>query len=106
MPFKPLQILFAASAYFYDEAPRFDSGRVRYGFYKSLPLGSSIAPAHWGETCVALAWIMAFIVLALITHCVDDICGIEPDQLIHSSRTVFLQLVRLIGLKLGMDTFL
>ena len=79
MPLEPLQILFAASAYFHYDAPSFASGRVRGGFYTSLPFGSSIAPANWGETCVALAWIMAYIVLALITHCVDDICCIEPD---------------------------
>ena len=100
MPLEPLQILFAASAYFHYDAPRFDSGRVKYGFYTSLPFGSSIAPANWGEVCVALAWIMAYIVLALITHCVDDICGIEPDKIIQSSREAFLQLVRLIGLSL------
>ena len=100
MPLEPLQILFAASAYFHYDAPLFTSGCVKYGFYTSLPFGSSIAPANWGEVCVALAWIMAYIVLALITHCVDDICGIEPDQIIHSSRETFLQLVRLIGLSL------
>ena len=59
--------MFAASAYFHYEAPCFDSGRVRYGFYTSLPFGSSIAPANWGATCDALAWIMAYIVSALIT---------------------------------------
>ena len=44
---------------------------------------------------------MACIVLALITHCYDDICGTEPE-LINSSRKAFLDLVSLLGLKLGM----
>ena len=100
MPLEPLQILFAASAYFHYDAPLFKTGCVKYGFYTSLPFGSSIAPANWGEVCVALAWIMAYILLAVITHCVDDICGIEPDRVIQSSREAFLQLVRLIGLNL------
>ena len=103
MPLWPLQILFACSCYFHYEAPNFDHGSVKYAFYTSLPFGSSIAPADWGETCVALAHVMAYVVLAIITHCVDDICGVEMDELVYSSRETFFHIVGLIGLQLDMD---
>ena len=103
MPIYPLHMLFAASAYFHYEAPHFTSGVRKYAFYTSLPFGSSIAPADWGETVVALAHIMAYIVLAIITHCVDDICGIETEDLVSSSRETFLYLVSCIGLTLDME---
>ena len=103
MPISPLHVLFAGSSYFHYEQPNFDRGRVRYAYYVSLPFGSSIAPANWSETCVALAWIMAHIVLSIITHCVDDICGIETEVLVHSSRKCFLHLVSLLGLNLDME---
>ena len=51
---------------------------------------------------VALAHTMAYIVLSIITHCVDDVCAIETEELVHSSREVFLCLVRLLGLTLDM----
>lgn len=103
MPVSPLQILFAASAYFHYDPPHFDSGRRMFAFYTSLPFGSSIAPADWSETVVGLAHIMAYIVLAIITHCVDDVCGIEPEEMVHSARDTFLHLVSLIGLSLDMQ---
>ena len=103
MPVSPLQILFAAVAYFHYEEPTFAKGRRRYAFYTSLPFGSSLAPAHWSETCVALAHIMAYVVLSIITHCIDDVCSIEMEEMVTSSRESFLHLVSLLGLQLDMD---
>ena len=103
MPVCPLHILFSASAYFHYEGPDYIKGRRRLAFYTSLPFGSSIAPGNWGETVVCLAWLMAHIVLSIITHCVDDVCSIETEELVHSSRETFLHLVGLLGLTLDMQ---
>ena len=102
MPLSPLQMLFAASAYFHYEGPNFDRGTRNLAFYTALPFGSSVAPGNWGEVVVALAHIMAYVVLAIITHYVDDICGIEMEELVSSSRETFLFLCDISGLALDM----
>ena len=101
MPIPLLQVLFAGTCYWdYDVLPR--PGRQRYGFYTSLPFGSSLAPAGWGELVVALAFIMARLLLAIITHCVDDVANFEPEETVSSARSAFIQICELLGLTLDM----
>ena len=46
--------------------------------------------------CSQLSYIeVACIVLGIITHCVDDVCGIEMDESVSSSRHAFLHFVYL-----------
>ena len=100
MPIQVLHSLFACTCYWdYHAKPP----RRRFGFYKSLPFGSSLAPAGWGELVVGLACIMARILLVIITHCVDDVANFEPEQIVASAREAFLELNQLLGLSLDMQ---
>ena len=75
----------------------------RWAYYRSLPFGSALAPAGWSETVQALCFIMAMAFLAVLTHCVDDVCCAEVAELVSSSRDCFIELCGLIGLRLDMD---
>lgn len=77
--------------------------RKEYAFYRSLPFGSSLAPAGWSEVTFALCFLMAFAFLAVLTHCVDDVCCVEVEEIVFSSRAIFVELCELIGLRLDMD---
>ena len=46
---------------------------------------------------------MAIAFMALLTHCVDDVCCAEVEQLVFPSRAIFVELCELIGRKLDMD---
>ena len=69
-----LPCLFVGTCY-WDYTPGI--GRPRFGFYTSLPFGSSLAPAGWGELVLELALIMARLLLTIITHCVDDVANLD-----------------------------
>ena len=97
MPIPLLQVIFAGTCYW-----DYKLHRQRYGFYTSLPFGSSLAPAGWGELVVALAVIMARLLLAIITHCVDDVANFEPEETVASARSAFIQICELLGLTLDM----
>ena len=99
MPIPVLHNIFAGTCYF-DFTPGVE--QRRFGFYTSLPFGSSLAPAGWGELVVALATIMAKLLLAVITHCVDDVANFEPEETVASCRAAFIQLCGLLGLSLDM----
>ena len=79
------------------------TGQPAYAFYRSLPFGSSLAPAGWSEVTFALCFIMAIAFLAILTHCVDDVMCAEVVELVDSSRHVFITICELIGLTLDMD---
>ena len=97
-PLLVLHIMFAGTCY-YD----YDDKCLKWGYYRSLPFGSSLAPAGWSEIVHALCFLMAFAFLAILTHCVDDVCCIELAILADSSRDIFVELCELIGLKLDME---
>lgn len=98
MPLTILHILLSATVYW-----DYRDDKQKYAYYRSLPFGSTIAPAAWSEVVVALAHLMAKIFIAIITHCVDDVCNIEPDTTVHSARKCFLSLVKKIGFVLDME---
>ena len=98
MPLSVLHLMFSGTAY-YDH----DLREVRYAYYRALPFGSSIAPAAWSETVVALAHIMSYALLVIITHCIDDIANCEVMDTVDSARDAFLELCELIGLVLDPD---
>ena len=100
MPLSILHILMGGTVYYHYDPH--DPG-LRYAFYRSLPFGSSLAPANWSEIVVALAHIMAVCFLAIITHCVDDVCNIELQETVRSARTSFLHLCAAIGFVLDME---
>ena len=60
----------------------------KYAFYRSLPFGSSLAPAGWSEVTFALCFIMALAFLAILTHCVDDVACAEVEELVESSMSI------------------
>ena len=98
MPLSPIQVMFSGFVYYdYEKKER------RYGFYRALPFGSSLAPAEWSETCTALAHLAAVLLCMILTHCIDDVCNIEMEQTVASARTAFLLLVELLGLRLDPD---
>ena len=99
MPIPVLHSIFAATCY-YDYTPGVEARR--FAFYTSLPFGSSLAPAGWGEIVVALATIMARLLLAVITHCVDDVANFEPEETVASCREAFMALCGLLGLTLDL----
>ena len=104
MPIELLHCLFAATCYYdYDGEMDGHPPGKRWAFYTSLPFGSSLAPAGWGELLVALAFILARLLLIIVTHCVDDVANFEIEELITSAREAFLEINSLLGLVLDMD---
>ena len=98
MPLSALHLMFAGCCY-YDYRKK----KRRYAFYRALPFGSSLAPAEWSETVIALSHICAIALLLVLTHCVDDVCNIEIDLTVHSARSAFVELCELLGLTLDPD---
>ena len=98
MPIISLHIMFAGSCYF-----DYDADMVRFAFYRSLPFGSNIAPAGWSEVTFALCYFMAYALLAIVTHCVDDVCNMEVEQTVHSARSAFMEICELLGFKLDFE---
>ena len=98
MPLHILHILLSATV-FWDYRKK----KRRFAYYRSLPFGSSLAPAEWSEVVVALTHIMGRIFLAILTHCVDDVCNLEPDATVASAREAFLFLCRKLGFVLDME---
>ena len=98
MPIIPLHIMFAGSCYF-----DYDDHMAKFAFYRSLPFGSNIAPAGWSEVTFALCYFMAYALLAIVTHCVDDVCNMEAEQTVHSARSAFLEICELLGFKLDFE---
>ena len=100
MPLSALHLMFSGVCYF-DYRPHVK--QQRFAYYRALPFGSSLAPAEWSETVVALCHIAAFALLMIITHCVDDVSNIELAATVDSARDAFLELCKLLGLKLDPD---
>lgn len=98
MPIQMCHAVFSATCYF-----DYELGCQRYGFYKSLPFGSSLAPAGWSELVVGLSFLMAFLLLSIVTHCVDDVANFEAEETVASARTCFLEICKLLGLNLDMQ---
>ena len=96
-PLEALHILVSGTCFW-----NYETDRREWAFYRSLPFGSSLAPAGWSEVVHALCFLMAFAFLAILTHCVDDVCCTELRELAESSRAIFIELCNLIGLKLDM----
>ena len=103
MPIEILHCLFAGTCYYdYDPETGAPIGQ-KWAFYTSLPFGSSLAPAAWGEVVVGLAFILARLLLSIVTHCVDDVANFEIEELVGSARAAFLEINQLLGLVLDMD---
>lgn len=98
MPLAAIHVAFSGFVYF-----DYDVGERRFGFYRALPFGSALAPAEWSESCTALAHVAAILLLAIITHCIDDVCQVEMQQTVASAREAFIELVELLGLRLDPD---
>ena len=99
MPLRVMHLFASASCFWnYDK----DYNCRCYAFYRSLPFGSSLAPAGWSEIVFALCYILAFSTLTILTHCVDDVCGIEVQETVMSARTCFLELCAKIGFVIDM----
>ena len=98
MPLRVMHLISGASCHW-----NYRTHKREYVFYRSLPFGSSLAPAGWSEIVFALCHILAFSVLSILSHCVDDVCSIEMHETVMSSRTLFLRLCALIGLVIDMD---
>ena len=98
MPLRVMHLLAGASCFW-----NYDTKRQEYVFYRSLPFGSSLAPAGWSEVVLGLCHILAISLLVILTHCVDDICGTEVEETVHSARNGFLELCSMIGLVIDMS---
>ena len=98
MPLSALHLMFSGVCYF-----DYGQKQQRFAYYRALPFGSSLAPAEWSETVVALCHIAAIALLMVITHCVDDVSNIELKATVDSARSAFLELCKLLGLVLDPD---
>ena len=98
LPIIAMHIMFSGTCFW-----NYTTHRREWAYYRSLPFGSSLAPAGWSEVVHALCFVMAIAFLAILTHCVDDVCCAELAQLVDSSRACFIELCALIGLKLDMS---
>ena len=93
MPIRTMHRIMGACCFWdYNKVPP----ERAYAFYRSLPFGSSLAPAGWSDVTFALCFIMALAFLAILTHCVDGMCCIEVEETVHSYWTKMIS-VRVIS---------
>ena len=98
MPLCVMHLIAGASCHW-----NYRTDRREYVFYRSLPFGSSLAPAGWSEVVFALCHILAISMFIILTHCVDDVCSMEVQETIVMARNCFLDLCRMIGFVIDMD---
>ena len=90
--------MFAGICYFC-----YDDDMIKSARYRSLLLGSNIAPAGWSEVTFVLCYFMSYALLSIVTHCVDDVCNMEAEQTVQSARSAFLEICELLGFKLDFE---
>ena len=98
MPLFILHMIASASCHW-----NYEEDRHEYVFYRSLPFGSSLAPAGWSEVVYALCHILAIAMFLILTHCVDDVCNMEVNETVMLARTCFLDLCGQLGFVIDMS---
>lgn len=69
----------------------------RFGFFRSQPFGSCLAPNNWSEISVAMTYIAADWFGIAMPTCVDDVATAEDSRTTPSAHSAWLLLNKLLG---------